>query len=44
MTSGNIIPTKAQVIMARDFVVRRIELTVRGHSMKMMAKEGYPCA
>ena len=38
MTSGNIIPPKAQMVMARDFVVRRSELTVPGHSMKMMAK------
>src|SRR2546422_10565199 len=38
MTSGNIIPPKAQMVMARDFVVRRSELTVPGHSIKMMAK------
>jgi len=38
MTSGNIIPPKAQMVMARDFVIRRSELTVPGHSMKMMAK------
>lgn len=38
MTSGNMIPPKAQMVMARDFVVRRSELTVPGHSMKMMAK------
>ncbi len=38
MTSGNIIPPNAQMVMARDFVVRRTELTVPGHSMKMMAK------
>ena len=38
MTSGNIIPPKAQMVMARDFVVRRSELTVPGHSLKMMAK------
>src|SRR6266700_7742985 len=38
MTSGNIIPPKAQMVMARDFIVRRSELTVPGHSMKMMAK------
>src|SRR5215469_16822890 len=38
MTSGNIIPPKAQMVMARDFVVRRTELTVPGHSLKMMAK------
>ena len=38
MTSGKIIPPKAQMVMARDFVVRRSELTVPGHSMKMMAK------
>jgi citrate lyase beta subunit len=38
VTSGNIIPPKAQMVMARDFVVRRSELTVPGHSMKMMAK------
>src|SRR5712664_745037 len=38
MTSGNIIPPKAQMVMARDFVVRRSELTVPGHSLKMMTK------
>jgi citrate lyase beta subunit len=38
VTSGNIIPPKAQMVMARDFVVRRSELTVPGHSMKMMEK------
>jgi citrate lyase beta subunit len=38
MTGGNIIPPKAQMVMARDFVVRRSELTVPGHSMKMMEK------
>ena len=38
MTSGNMIPPKSQMVMARDFVVRRSELTVPGHSMKMMAK------
>ncbi|MDQ2904303.1 MAG: CoA ester lyase [Ktedonobacteraceae bacterium] len=38
MTSGNIIPPNVQMVMARDFVVRRTELTVPGHSMKMMAK------
>ncbi len=38
MTDGNIIPPKAQMVMARDFVVRRSELTVPGHSIKMMAK------
>src|SRR5207245_843208 len=38
MTSGNIIPPKAQMVMAREFVVRRTELTVPGHSLKMMAK------
>ncbi len=38
MDSGNIIPPKAQMVMARDFIVRRSELTVPGHSMKMMAK------
>ncbi len=32
------IPPKAQMVMARDFVVRRTELTVPGHSLKMMAK------
>ncbi len=36
--SGNIQPPKAQMVMARDFVVRRSELTVPGHSLKMMAK------
>src|SRR3954451_21002642 len=35
---GNIQPPKAQMVLARDFVVRRCELTVPGHSMKMMAK------
>ncbi|TMC17561.1 MAG: CoA ester lyase [Chloroflexi bacterium] len=38
MDRGNILPPKAQMVMARDFVVRRCELTVPGHSMKMMAK------
>jgi malate synthase len=38
VTSGNIIPPKAQMVMARDFVVRRSELTVPGHSMQMMEK------
>jgi citrate lyase subunit beta/citryl-CoA lyase len=38
MTSGNIIPPKAQMVMARDFIVRRTELTALGHSMKMMVK------
>lgn len=38
MTSGNIIPPKAQMVMARDFVIRRSELTVPGHNLKMMAK------
>src|ERR1700730_8368489 len=38
MISGNIIPPKAQMVMARDFIVRRSELTVPGHSLKMMAK------
>ena len=38
MTSGNMIPPKVQMVMARDFVVRRTELTVPGHSLKMMAK------
>ncbi|HLZ63834.1 MAG TPA: CoA ester lyase [Ktedonosporobacter sp.] len=38
MTSGNIIPPRAQMVMARDFVVRRSELTVPGHSLKMMTK------
>ena len=32
------IPPKAQMVMARAFVVRRTELTVPGHSLKMMAK------
>ena len=38
MTSGNMMPPKVQMVMARDFVVRRSELTVPGHSLKMMAK------
>lgn len=38
MMSGNLIPPNAQMVMARDFVVRRSELTVPGHSLKMMAK------
>lgn len=38
MTYGNMLPPKAQMVMARDFVVRRSELTVPGHSLKMMAK------
>jgi citrate lyase subunit beta / citryl-CoA lyase len=36
--SGNILPPKAQMVMARDFVVRRSELSVPGHSLKMMTK------
>lgn len=36
--SGNIMPPKAQMVLARDFVVRRSELTVPGHSLKMMSK------
>ena len=36
--SGNIVPPRVQMVMARDFVVRRSELTVPGHSLKMMAK------
>src|SRR3954451_2130049 len=35
---GNIQPPKAQMVLARDFVVRRSELTVPGHSLRMMAK------
>lgn len=38
MTQGNTISPKAQMVMARDFIVRRSELTVPGHSMKMMTK------
>jgi citrate lyase subunit beta / citryl-CoA lyase len=38
MTSGNIQPPHAQMVLARNFVVRRSELTVPGHSMKMMAR------
>jgi citrate lyase subunit beta/citryl-CoA lyase len=36
--SGNMLPPKAQMVLARDFVVRRSELTVPGHSLKMMSK------
>ncbi len=36
--TGNILPPKAQMVMARDFIVRRSELTVPGHNLKMMAK------
>lgn len=36
--NGDILPPKAQMVMARDFVVRRSELTVPGHNLKMMAK------
>ena len=32
------LPPKAQMVMARDFVVRRSELTVPGHNLKMMTK------
>ena len=35
---GNILPPKEQMVMARDFVVRRSELTVPGHNLKMMTK------
>lgn len=38
MTQGNIQPPKAQMVFARNFVVRRSELTVPGHSLKMMTK------
>jgi citrate lyase subunit beta/citryl-CoA lyase len=38
MSSSNNKPPQAQMVLARDFVVRRSELTVPGHSMKMMAK------
>ncbi len=36
--NGNILPPKAQMVMARDFGVRRSELTVPGHNLKMMTK------
>jgi citrate lyase subunit beta/citryl-CoA lyase len=36
--SGHVRPPHAQMVMARDFVVRRSELTVPGHSLKMMSK------
>jgi citrate lyase subunit beta/citryl-CoA lyase len=36
--SGNIHPPRDQMVLARDFVVRRSELTVPGHSLKMMSK------
>lgn len=36
--SGNIHPPTAQMVLARDFVVRRSELTVPGHSLKMMSR------
>ncbi|HEY0756611.1 MAG TPA: CoA ester lyase [Ktedonobacteraceae bacterium] len=36
--NGNIFPPKIQMVMARDFVVRRSELTVPGHSLKMMTR------
>ncbi len=38
MTGGNMLPPKAQMVLARNFVIRRSELTVPGHSLKMMAK------
>jgi len=38
MNTGNVQPPTAQMVMARSFVVRRSELTVPGHSLKMMAK------
>jgi citrate lyase subunit beta/citryl-CoA lyase len=38
MSSGNMRPPHAQMVLARDFVVRRSELTVPGHNMKMMAR------
>jgi citrate lyase subunit beta/citryl-CoA lyase len=34
----DILPPYAQMVMARDFVVRRSELTVPGHNLKMMTK------
>jgi len=36
--NGNMLPPKAQMVMVRDFVVRRSELTVPGHNLKMMTK------
>lgn len=36
--NGNMHPPKAQMVMARDFAVRRSELTVPGHNLKMMMK------
>lgn len=36
--SGTIHPPTAQMVLARDFVVRRSELTVPGHSLAMMRK------
>ncbi len=38
LNNGNMLPPKAQMVMARDFVIRRSELTVPGHNLKMMAK------
>ncbi len=38
MSSGNIQPPTIQMVLARDFVVRRSELAVPGHSLKMMTK------
>lgn len=32
------VPPKAQMVRARDFIVRRSELTVPGHSLKMMTR------
>lgn len=38
MASEHAFSPKAQMVLARDFVVRRSELTVPGHSLKMMSK------
>ena len=39
MTDSQHVPSsQAQLVIARDFLVRRSELTVPGHSLKMMAK------
>jgi citrate lyase subunit beta/citryl-CoA lyase len=38
MTDPQQVPAQSQLVIARDFLVRRSELSVPGHSMKMMTK------
>jgi citrate lyase subunit beta/citryl-CoA lyase len=38
LNNDKMLPPRAQMVVARDFVVRRSELTVPGHNLKMMTK------